>query len=122
MSRNPDPSHQRNRRRRLFVFTTIPLVAAFCLGAIISNADARFGGPGVANKFAGVSHVSWNGLELNLWHVPGLGLYAYKITAPASLASGWRYCEPGDGYTKTVEQCVGAFWSSASAPSANPAR
>jgi hypothetical protein len=114
--------HQRNRRSRLVVVTTIPLVAAFCLGAIMSSAHAQFGGPGVANKFAGVNHVSWNGLELNVWHVPGYGLYAYKITAPAYLASGWRYCEPGDGYTKTVEQCIGASRSSALAPSANPAR
>lgn len=65
--------------------------------------------PGVANKFAGVSHVSWNGLELNVWHAAGYGLYAYKITAPTHLASGWRYWEPSEGYTKTVEQCIGAW-------------
>jgi hypothetical protein len=42
----------------------------------------RFGGPGVANKFAEVSHISWNGLELNLWRVPGLGLSHNAATTP----------------------------------------
>jgi hypothetical protein len=77
----------------LLTLTAIPLSA----GAAPAQADHQ------------VSHVSWNGLELNLWHVPGYGLYAYKITAPANLASGWRFCEPTDVDTKTVEQCIGAW-------------
>jgi hypothetical protein len=108
MSRDPEPSHRCPDRSQP-VAAIWALVAAFCLGTITLSVQAQTNAPGVANKFAAVSHVSWNGLELDLWRVPGYGLYAYKIAAPAYLASGWRFCKPTDGDTKTVEQCIGVW-------------
>jgi hypothetical protein len=99
-----DPSRQRHHQSRL-AGATIALIAAFGLAVAPSAYAQTSGGPGVANKFAVVDSVDWNGLRVSLWHVPGYRLYAYNITAPAALASGWRYCE--NAGAATVAACVG---------------
>jgi hypothetical protein len=96
-------------QRSAYGLIVLLTLAAIPLSARAAPAQADRQANCIASVDAAVSHVSWNGLKLNLWHVPGYGLYAYKITAPANLASGWRFCEPTDVDTKTVEQCIGAW-------------
>jgi|ERR1700733_15976535 hypothetical protein len=98
-----DPSRRCHHQSRL-TGATIALIAALGLAVAPSAHAQTSGGPGTANRFAVVDSVDWNGLRVSLWHVPGYRLYAYNITAPAALASGWRYCEnPG---AATVAACV----------------
>ena len=110
-SRDIEPPYQRPQKRHLTragaAAAAFALSAALVCGPLVSGAQARSTGYGAGNKFAGAQNISWNGMQISLWTVPGVGLHAYQIRGPANLASGWRYCENQFGVETTVAQCLG---------------
>lgn len=74
-----------------------------------SGAQAKSGAGGTARTSEPEGTLSWNGVEIRLWSISGQGLHAYRIVAPANLATGWRYCESSQGRRPSIEQCIGAW-------------
>jgi hypothetical protein len=104
----------RSRRRHWLAALAAGFVAAVNLATLIPSAHAQSAStPGIPSKFTAVSNIYWNGMRVSLWHVPGYGIYAYKIdylsgsaglTAPST---GWQYCQNPAGYSESIEQCTG---------------
>jgi hypothetical protein len=83
---------------------------AFLCAAILAPGAQALNGSGgsggAANKYFGVTNVSWHGLQISLWTLPGVGIRAYRVTAPIAQSSDWRFCETPSA--RDVEQCIGA--------------
>jgi hypothetical protein len=98
-------------RRHWLTMAAVGVIAAVSLGSSVPTAQAQ--SAATSSKFTAVSNTYWNGMRVSLWHVPGYGIYAYKIdylpgsAGIAAPSTGWQYCQNPTGYSASIEQCTG---------------